>query len=271
MKRIITMFALVSLTIVGLFLANQTLLLAKPSVTATETMLTANQLYENGQYEQAAQAYQQLVDQGYADSVLFYNLGNAYFKQSDYGRSILNYRRAEALAPRDPDVQANLALAQAQTIDQLEELSNDNGFFANVAALTGGWLTLNEQALITLGLWVLFAFLLIGFGSSRRGSGLREGLGYALVVASLLLTVGLVGLASRLHIEKARYEAVVVAQEVSITSGPGSQYVTEFALHSGTEVSLVETRENWVRLAVAGAELQGWAPADAVETVAMSR
>jgi hypothetical protein len=70
MKRIITMFALVSLTIVGLFFANQTLLLAKPSVTATETMLTANQLYENGQYEQAAQAYEQLVDQGYADSVV---------------------------------------------------------------------------------------------------------------------------------------------------------------------------------------------------------
>jgi hypothetical protein len=271
MKRIITMFALISLTIVGLFLANQALLLAKPSVTAPETMLTANQLYENGQYAQAAQAYQQLVDQGYADSALFYNLGNAYFKQGDYGRAILNYRRSEALAPRDPDIQANLALTQAQTVDQLDGSLNNTGFFANVAGLTGSWFTLNEQALITLGLWVLFAFLLIGFGSSRRGSGLREGLGYALVVASLLLAVGLVGLASRLHTEKVRSEAVIVAQEVSVTSGPGSQYVTEFALHSGTQVSLIETRENWVRLSAADGEVQGWAPVNAVETVAMSR
>jgi hypothetical protein len=271
MKRIITMFALVTLTIVGLFLANQAFLFAEPSVTATDTMRTANQLYESGQHVQAAQAYQQLVDQGYADSALFYNLGNAYFKQGDYGRAILNYRRAQSLAPRDPDVQANLALARAQTVDHVEEISNGDGFFESVAALTGDWLTLNEQAMITLGLWVLFAFLVIGFSSSRRGSGLREGLGYALVVASLLLTVGIIGLASRVYIENAGSEAVVVAQDVSITSGPGSQYVTEFALHSGTEVSLVETRGNWVRLAVAGGELQGWVPANAVETVAISR
>ena len=54
MKRIITMFTLVTLTIVGLFLGNQALLFAKPSVTAAETMWTANQLYESGQYAQAS-------------------------------------------------------------------------------------------------------------------------------------------------------------------------------------------------------------------------
>jgi len=270
MKRIVTTFAFVSLTIVALFLANQALLLAKPSVTAVETMWTANQLYETGQYVQAAQAYQQLVDQGYADSALFYNLGNAYFKQGDSGRAILNYRRAERLAPRDADIQANLALARAQSLDQLEETSNSSGFFGNLAAVTAGWLTLNELAIITLGLWMLFAFLVIGFGGSKRGSGLREGIGYALVVASLLLAVGLVGLVSRLHMTNTSPEAVVVAQEAAVTSGPGPQYVTEFSLHSGTEVSIVETRENWVRLGVADGELQGWVPAGAVETVALA-
>lgn len=270
MKRIVTMFALVSLTIVALFLGNQASLFAKPSVTAAETMWTANQLYETGQYEQAAYAYQQLVDQGYASSALFYNLGNAYFKQGDSGRAILNYRRAEQLAPRDPDIEANLALARAQTVDQLEEISDNDSFLGNLAALTAGWLTLNELAMIVLGLWVLFAFLVIGFSSSRRGSSLREGLGYALVLSSLLLTVGLVGLASRLHMTNARPEAVVVAQEVAIASGPGSQYATEFTLHSGAEVSLSETRGTWVRLALADSELQGWVPGSAVETLALA-
>jgi uncharacterized protein YgiM (DUF1202 family) len=212
-----------------------------------------------------------LVDQGYADSALYYNLGNAHFKQGDYGRAILNYRRAERLAPRDPDVEANLALARAQSVDQLEEFAGEDGFFGNLARLTAGWLALNELAMITLGLWVVFAFLVIAFGSSKRGSGLREGLGYALVVSSLVLTVGLVGLISRHQLERARPEAVVVAQEVDVTSGPGSQYVTEFTLHSGTEISLEETRGSWARLALSGTELQGWVPASAVETVAASQ
>jgi hypothetical protein len=271
MKRIITTFALVSITIISLFLANQALLLAEPSVTATETMLTANQLYESGQYGQSAQAYQQLVDQGYADSALFYNLGNAYYKQGDDGRAILNYRRAERLAPRDLDIEANLALARTQSVDQLEEGASQDGFFINMAHLTQGWLALNELAMITLGLWIVLAFLVIAFGGAKRGSGLREGLGYALVVASLALTVGLVGLISRLHLENTQTEAVVVAQEVDVTSGPGSQYLTEFTLHSGAEVSLVETRGSWARLAVSSGELQGWVPASAVEAVALSR
>lgn len=271
MKRIIATFALVSLTIIGLFFVNQARLLAEPSVSATEAMLTANQLYDSGQYMQAGQAYQQLVDQGYADSALFYNLGNAYFKQGDYGRAILNYRRAERLAPRDPDVEANLALARAQSVDQLEEFASEDGFFSNLAHLTQGWLSLNELAMITLGLWVGCAFLVIAFGGSKRGSGLREGLGYALVVSSLALTVGLVGLVSRLHLENTRPEAVVVAQEVDVTSGPGSQYVTEFTLHSGTEISLVETRGSWARLALSGSDLQGWVPASAVEALAASQ
>ena len=134
MKRTIVIFTLMILTAISLFGANQALLFAKPSVAATEAMVTANRLYEDGQFAQAAQAYQQLADQGFADSALFFNLGNAYFKQGDYGRAILNYRRAEQLAPRDEDIAANLALARAQRVDQFEENGEE-------PAPTGGGIT----------------------------------------------------------------------------------------------------------------------------------
>ncbi len=100
---------------------------------------------------------------------------------------------------------------------------------------------------------------------------MREGLGYALVVTSLLLTVSLVGLVSRMYVNGAQAEAVVLGQEVDVTSGPGTQYVTEFALHNGAEVRLLETRGSWLRLALSDGELQGWVPAAAVEAVAISR
>ena len=55
---------------------------------------------------------------------------------------------------------------------------------------------------------------------------------------------------------------------MNVTSGPGEQYVTEFTLHSGAEVRLIERRDYWVRLALPGGQLQGWVPAEAVEAVA---
>ena len=67
MKRAF-LITIIALSMIGLFAANQTLLLAKSpagvSATAADTMLTANQLYEQGQYVRAVQAYQQLIEQG---------------------------------------------------------------------------------------------------------------------------------------------------------------------------------------------------------------
>jgi tetratricopeptide (TPR) repeat protein len=100
--------------------------LAAPQQNGIDTMAMAHQLYESGQYAKAAEAYQQLVDQGYSDAALFYNLGNAYFKQGDIGRAILNYRRAERLHPRDPDTRANLELARSLAVDQIED-GNQSG------------------------------------------------------------------------------------------------------------------------------------------------
>jgi len=264
MKRTITIFSLISITIIGLFLVNQAQLLAKPS----DTMTTANQLYETGQYSQAAQTYQQLVDQGFADSALFYNLGNAYFKEDDYGRAIVNYRRARLLAPRDTDIAANLKLARAQIISQPQQTGENNqGVLSAIGHWTRNWLTINEMAMVALGAWILFAFLLILFSNARQGSLVRESLQYAMVVTALALVAGLAGLSSRIYVENSQPEAVVVAQEVNVTSGPGTQYVTEFALHNGSEARVLESRGNWVRLALGSGELQGWVPANAVETI----
>ena len=257
MKRVL-LIALIVLTMVGLFAANQTRLLARgtpvaSSTSASEAMQTANGLYELGQFSQAAQAYQQLVGQGFADSALFYNLGNAYYKQGNYGRAILNYRRAQQLAPRDPDIEANLALARAQAVDQFEAV-DEAGIVNQAGDAVQSWLTLNELAMVALAAWILFVFLVILFGTARgRGTGggntWRKGLQYALVV------------------DRSLAEGVIVADTVEVTSGPGGQYVAEFTLHGGAEVSLVEMRGSWVRLALPGGELEGWVPANAVEPV----
>jgi uncharacterized protein YraI len=77
----------------------------------------------------------------------------------------------------------------------------------------------------------------------------------------------LLALGNSLYLAGSRAAGVIVADQVDITSGPGAQYATGFGLHSGAEVILVEARGGWVRLAVPGGELEGWAPAGAVQAV----
>src|SRR5204862_132447 len=65
-----------------------------------------------GPFAEAAAAYEKIVAGGRVSSALYFNLGNALFKSGRIGRAIANYRLAEQLAPRDPDIRANLRFAR---------------------------------------------------------------------------------------------------------------------------------------------------------------
>ena len=92
-KTLTTMFIFLGLALILGLLAGRSLL------TQTADMSVANSLAANGRYAEAAQAYQQLIDQGAADSAVYYNLGNAYMRLGNLGQAIVNYQRAAQLDP----------------------------------------------------------------------------------------------------------------------------------------------------------------------------
>ncbi|MCP4542339.1 MAG: tetratricopeptide repeat protein [Chloroflexi bacterium] len=248
-KRLVILILL----LVGLFAC-------APQTTSGAQMAEANQLYETGQFVEAATAYQALVDAGVQDGTLYYNLGNAYFKAGDLGRAILNYRRAQVLLPRDSDVVANLQLARTQTTDRLE--TDDGGVLVSfVQRVLIEWTTLDEASAITLGLWVLLCILVVLTILWPRG---RQGLYYVAAVVAVLLVLGMLSVGIRVSEMRGSAAAVVVAQSVEVRSGPGTDYLAEFSLHTGAEVRVLEQRDDWARIALPG-DLQGWVPGETVK------
>lgn len=224
-----------------------------PTSISGESLAQANHLYEAGEFVQAAAAYQTLVDNGVVDGVLYYNLGNAYFKSGDLGRAILNYRRAQRLLPRDADIAANLILARAQTKDQLG--TEESGLVQFVTRTLVGWTTLNEAAALALGLWIVLCGLLIARMVRRRWDGVLLHIIMLIVAVALALCVLSVGL--RVAEARGRPPGVIVVDAVEVHSGPGTDYLTEFSLHAGAEIRVIEARPGWVRIALPG-DLQGW-------------
>ena len=263
MKRVMTISTLIMLVLAAMMLMAGQTLQAKPSTTAGSTMAVANQLYRTGQYGQAAQAYQQLVDQGYADSALFYNLGRAYQQQGDLGMALVNFRRAEQLAPGDAAIETNLAQVRAEVTGE-EVPAQTPTMIAQVAHLTQSWLSINQLALVALGFWIVFCLLVI-ISSNSQGT-LRRNLSYGASVAALAMVLSLAGLGSRL-LTIPHGEAVIVADDVAVTGGPGPQYAAEFNLTDGTEVTITDTRDRWIEITLPQTGQKGWVPAEAIETV----
>ena len=139
----------------------------------TDLMDEANAQYERGEFSGAAQQYEALIDSGYEDAVLYYNLGNAYFKNGDLGRAVLNYLRAEELSPRDADIRANLEFARARTVDDVE--SGGESLPASVSNVARRWVTVGEMGVLSLLLWIVSALaigaLIVWRGDTAKGGG----------------------------------------------------------------------------------------------------
>ena len=70
---------------------------------ADATFDKANADYAAGHFPDAIRGYESLVKNRQWNPVLFYDLGNAYYRTGDFGRAILNYERALALDPAQPE------------------------------------------------------------------------------------------------------------------------------------------------------------------------
>ncbi len=237
--------------------------LAQNPVTPTEAMQLANQKYEASQYAEAVAIYETILESSIHHSSVYFNLGNAYFKQGQLGRAILNYRRAALLEPRDGDIRTNLNLARNQTVDKLE--TSTAGAWSNLVKLAEEWLTLREAAVAALLLWWFMGAVAV---VAILKPGLRRWSLAAMGLLAVFLVIGLLSMANRYYTAQNYPVAVIVAPQVDVTSGPGGsdQYLVEFNLHDGAEVSLLESRPGWQRVTLPG-DLQGWVQAEAVEPV----
>ena len=231
---------------------------------AASLMASANERYERGEYSEAAQQYESLIDQGYTDAALYFNLGNAHLENDDLGRAILSYLRALVLSPRDPDISTNLDLARSQTVDQIEV--ERVSLIESFAYLGRRALNPGELGLVSLFFWALSG-LSIAALMVWRDFPLRAFLRSVTGVVAIVTLASFLLLLSMQFANPYENTGVVTARTVEVLSGPGKQYPPEFTLHSGAEVRLTDVRHRWYEIALPGGELRGWLPSHTTELI----
>ncbi|MGB3773937.1 MAG: tetratricopeptide repeat protein [Leeuwenhoekiella sp.] len=81
-----------------------------------------NKAYASGNFQEAIDAYNQVLDAGQESAALYFNLANANYKLNRIAPSVYNYERALQLNPNDSDIKNNLVFAQNMTIDAITPL-----------------------------------------------------------------------------------------------------------------------------------------------------
>ncbi len=198
---------------------------------------SANRLYGQGKFAEAAEAYQRLAQSGSVSPSLYFNLGNAWFKSGQLGHAIAAWRHVADLTPRDPDLRANLQFARNQV--------------QGPTLRTGRWerwlgtLNLNEWTSLAAGaVWLTFLLLTAMQVRPTLRPALRS-LTSALAGAAIVLCACL-GLAlGNHHAERA---IVVVAGETTVRTSPLTDAASAFVAHDGAELRVVDRKYDWLQV-----------------------
>ena len=217
------------------------------------TFADAAKAYDENRLPEAIAGWQALVDEGQALPEVLFNLGNAHYRSGQLGPAIWAYRRAQRLAPRDPDIRANLGFAaQSAGIELparqplaalLLDFSRAEWVGFGVACF---WLLAGAVAVWIF--WPRFRFV------SRPA---------AAALAALLL-LALAGLALHRDLDRVPEGVVTVAGQ-KVLSSPLESATPLLAIPEGAIVRQLDRRGNWID--VRFESTRGWLPAAALAPV----
>ncbi len=223
----------------------------------------ANTAYINGNYKSAIHLYEDILSSGKASVKLYYNLGNACFKDKELARAILNYHRALRLAPGNEDIRYNLKVAEARTKDTIEDIPEF--FMATwIRSLhhimrSAAWTVLSLVFLV-VALSLFMVYLL-----AQRMSLRKTGFYGTLAAALLFVLTTWFAVAERAEIMD-QSRAVVMPSTVAVKSSPDASSIDLFLLHEGTVVEITNRLDKWAEIVIRDGK-KGWIESDKIEVI----
>lgn len=227
-----------------------------------ETFGHGNELYVSGDFNGAAEAYRTVVQYGIVDPRVEYNLGNAAFRLGRMGEAILHYRRAQRLAPADPDIAANLELALSRSLDRADppELTGPVRIVRAVQDRLGP----DRQAIALLALlWVVAG---LATWRSSRPRGWNAAAGWTLAALLFVGSIASVSWYTTWQRLDGEHLAVILKPSVEVLAGAGQNNATLFTVHEGLTVIVQQEQREWLQVTLPNG-LHGWVPRDALGIV----
>lgn len=197
----------------------------------------ANKIYAENKFTDAAAAYEKLTATGTISPALYFNLGNAQFKAGQIGRAIAAYRQAETIAPRDPDLSANLQFARNRVQGPTIKSSAWQRWL--------GTLSVNEWTwLCVAGVWITFGLLI----ARQLKPALAPALGNWTWLATGSTAILCVCLALAFSQVNGQQIAIVTVADATVRNSPLDQSPSTFTAHDGAELRVIDSKDDWLQV-----------------------
>lgn len=213
----------------------------------------SNDLYTNGDYQNAVQGYLEIVKSGFESAELYFNIGNSFYKLNNIPESNYYYEKAKSISPNDDDILTNLSFAQNLRIDKIETLpvTDIQNLKLSILDLLSekGW----SFMLISL-IWMMcfaFTFYILSNDSKFKRSFFSISLIF-LILSSFTLFINF----EKKKNSEIKY-AIIYDKEIEVWSEPNNISELKFLLHEGTKVKQIDVIEDWLNIQLENGTI-GW-------------
>ena len=212
----------------------------------------ADSAYDKGNYQEAARLYQATIDSLGSTSDLYYNLGNAQYRNGKLAKAILGYERALRLDPANEDARANLKFVNDRIVDKKGQTGS---FISNAFDDITSLMSSNSWAILALCFFVLTIAAVAAY--YFLPSVMVKKIGFFGGIIALLLTVIFIILSFHGKSMQQSEEFAIITSPTTILSTvprePSNRQEEAMLLHEGTKVQILSsvsfeadsTRQTW--------------------------
>ena len=227
---------------------------AAPADSLQKLLEEGNALYSQDKYTEAISVYNKILGQGYESGILYYNLGNAYYRLGKIGFSRLYYEKSLRFLKNSDDLKHNLQLLQLKLVDKIKEPPK---------FLLYQWrdniLNLFSMQFITWSLIALF-WLSILFALLRLLLRKNYRIDFIGSFHKIILTIFVFSLfifMQKVYFAETEKFGVITMTSVTAYAEPDVHGTEVFVIHEGTKIKLERKNNNWYEIRLADGK-SGW-------------
>lgn len=223
--------------------------------------------YKAKQYDQVINLLEKEItaqkEQGFESADLYYNLGNAYFRDNNIAKAMLNYERAKLLKPNDKEIQTNIIFVQTKLEDKFAE--KNDFFLTNIINSVQNIASSNTWTIISIIFFLLFLGSLGIFLFIRNIIFKKAAFYTGLVIVVLLVFSNIFAYRQTYKIEN-RNTAVVMRNTTPAYSEPNASNKELFILNSGSKVKIKKEDGDWYQVEIINGD-KGWIQKNRIEII----
>ena len=207
---------------------------------------SANRLYQDEDYQSALNMYMRLYNDGYHLQEIMYNVGNCEVRLNNLGKSLIWYKRAKYLSPRDEQIKKNITFIEKTRMDRIG--TNDRNIISKIFDGLNDSTTLDEKIMTFTVFYVLFFMfaVLLSLIDKYRSYILHNFIMVGIIIFMILMCFTGIDAFMSFKSFKERRQAVIVTPKIDVRSAPLLNEKIIFTLHDGSEVEIIREENDWV-------------------------